>query len=107
MSHRSITATRSTARARSLEARLALAPRRRHRHDRDAWVQPGRDAGLRVPAQLPRADEGGGLTVVGAHHTAYQVADLDRSLAFYRDLLGFELVWERVNSEEYVRKIVG
>jgi catechol 2,3-dioxygenase-like lactoylglutathione lyase family enzyme len=47
------------------------------------------------------------VTIVGAHHTAYQIADLERSLAFYRDLLGFELVWERVNSEEYVRKIVG
>jgi lactoylglutathione lyase len=47
------------------------------------------------------------VTIVGAHHTAYQVADLDRSLAFYRDLLGFELVWQRVNREEYVRRIVG
>lgn len=47
------------------------------------------------------------MTIVGAHHTAYQIADLDRSLAFYRDLLGFELVWRRVNSEEYVRQIVG
>jgi catechol 2,3-dioxygenase-like lactoylglutathione lyase family enzyme len=45
--------------------------------------------------------------IVGAHHTAYQVADLARSLAFYRDLLGFELVWQRVNREEYVRTIVG
>lgn len=47
------------------------------------------------------------MTIVGAHHTAYQVADLERSLAFYRDLLGFELVWQRVNREEYVRTIVG
>ena len=29
------------------------------------------------------------MTIVGAHHTCYQVADLERSLAFYRDLLGF------------------
>lgn len=47
------------------------------------------------------------MTIVGAHHTAFQVADLERSLTFYRDLLGFELVWERVNREEYVRRIVG
>lgn len=47
------------------------------------------------------------MTVVGSHHTAYQVADLVRSLAFYRDLFGFEVVWERVNREEYVRRIVG
>jgi lactoylglutathione lyase len=47
------------------------------------------------------------VTVVGTHHTAFQVADLKRSVSFYRDLLGFELVWERVNREEYVRRIVG
>jgi catechol 2,3-dioxygenase-like lactoylglutathione lyase family enzyme len=47
------------------------------------------------------------VTIVGVHHTAFQVADLERSLAFYRDLLGFEVVWERVNQEEYVRRIVG
>jgi catechol 2,3-dioxygenase-like lactoylglutathione lyase family enzyme len=45
--------------------------------------------------------------IVGAHHTALHVADLERSLAFYRDLLGFELLWERYNQEPYVRKIVG
>jgi lactoylglutathione lyase len=47
------------------------------------------------------------VTIVGAHHTAFQVADLHRSLTFYRDLLGFEVVWERVNREDYVRRIVG
>ena len=43
------------------------------------------------------------MTIVGAHCTAFQVADLQRSLAFHRDLLGFEVVWERVNREDYVR----
>ena len=47
------------------------------------------------------------MTVVGAHHTAFQVADLGRSIAFYRDLFGFEVVWERINREDYVRQIVG
>ena len=47
------------------------------------------------------------MTVAGAHHTGFHVADLQRSIAFYRDLLGFELVWERVNTEAYVRQIVG
>jgi lactoylglutathione lyase len=47
------------------------------------------------------------MTVVGSHHTAFQVADLGRSIAFYRDLFGFEIVWERVNREPYVRRIVG
>lgn len=45
--------------------------------------------------------------VIGAHHTAFQVASLARSLAFYRDLFGFEVIWTRVNREEYVRRIVG
>jgi catechol 2,3-dioxygenase-like lactoylglutathione lyase family enzyme len=47
------------------------------------------------------------MSVVGTHHTAFQVSDLARSVAFYRDLLSFELIWERINREEYVRKIVG
>lgn len=47
------------------------------------------------------------MSAVGSHHTAFQVADLERSLAFYRDLFGFEVVWQRVNREEYVRQIVG
>jgi lactoylglutathione lyase len=62
---------------------------------------------MRVSPEFPRADQAGIVTIVGLHHTAYQVADLERSLAFYRDLLGFELVWERVNTADYVRKIVG
>jgi catechol 2,3-dioxygenase-like lactoylglutathione lyase family enzyme len=47
------------------------------------------------------------VDIVGTHHTAFHVADLERSLAFYRDLLGFEVIWERNNQEEYVRRIVG
>jgi catechol 2,3-dioxygenase-like lactoylglutathione lyase family enzyme len=47
------------------------------------------------------------MSVVGAHHTALHVSDLARSRAFYCDLFGFELVWERVNKEAYVREIVG
>ncbi len=47
------------------------------------------------------------MSVTGCHHTGFQVADLARSLAFYRDLLGFEVVWERVVSVEYLERIVG
>lgn len=47
------------------------------------------------------------MSIVGAHHSAFHVSDLDRSLAFYCDLLGFEVVWKRVNREEYVRRIIG
>jgi catechol 2,3-dioxygenase-like lactoylglutathione lyase family enzyme len=37
----------------------------------------------------------------------FTVWDLDRSVAFYRDLLGLQLDWERVYEEEYVRQAVG
>jgi catechol 2,3-dioxygenase-like lactoylglutathione lyase family enzyme len=47
------------------------------------------------------------VTVVGAHHTAFHVADLDRSIAFYCDLFDCEIVWQRLNEDEYVRRIVG
>ncbi|HEU4702938.1 MAG TPA: VOC family protein [Conexibacter sp.] len=47
------------------------------------------------------------MTVVGAWHTGFQVADLDRSLTFYRDLLGLEEVWRREVSEPYIGTIVG
>ena len=31
-------------------------------------------------------------TVVGIHHASRSVSDMDRSLGFYRDLLGMEIV---------------
>ena len=40
-------------------------------------------------------------------HVGFAVSDLDRSLAFYRDVLGLEMEWERVYEEEYVREVVG
>ena len=40
-------------------------------------------------------------------HVGFTVSDLDRSLAFYRDLLEMEVLWERVYEEEYVRTLVG
>lgn len=47
------------------------------------------------------------MTIVGAQHTGLHVADLERSLVFYRDLLGLELVWQRSVTENYVQTIVG
>ena len=47
-------------------------------------------------------------TVVnGVDHFALTVSDLERSLRFYRDMLGLELRVRRVWSEEYVREMVG
>jgi catechol 2,3-dioxygenase-like lactoylglutathione lyase family enzyme len=46
--------------------------------------------------------------IIGAHHTSYTVQDMARSLAFYRDLLGFTLVTERpAVTAKYFRDIVG
>jgi catechol 2,3-dioxygenase-like lactoylglutathione lyase family enzyme len=47
------------------------------------------------------------MTFVGSHHTAFHVADLDRSLEFYTGLFDCEVVWQRLNDDEYVRQIVG
>jgi lactoylglutathione lyase len=47
------------------------------------------------------------MAVVGAWHTGFTVEDLDRSLVFYRDLLGLELLWQRVCDAEYLGEIVG
>jgi catechol 2,3-dioxygenase-like lactoylglutathione lyase family enzyme len=45
--------------------------------------------------------------VSGLHHTCYTVSDLDRSLAFYRDLLGCELLAEQEKEGGYLAAIVG
>jgi lactoylglutathione lyase len=47
------------------------------------------------------------VTVVGALHTGFQVEDLERSLEFYKGLLGFEEVWQRVVTDEYIGTLVG
>jgi lactoylglutathione lyase len=48
-----------------------------------------------------------GSHVVGFFHGGINVADLDRSLAFYRDVLGLEVLWERVFTEPYIFEIIG
>lgn len=47
------------------------------------------------------------MTVVGAWHTGFHVADLERSLTFYRDLLGLEEIWQRVVGDAYIGTLVG
>ena len=46
------------------------------------------------------------MKVSGAHHTSYTVANIERSLEFYRDLLGCEIIWEREIADKYFRDIV-
>ena len=41
------------------------------------------------------------------HHTSFTVKDMDRSVAFYRDLLGMELVGEQGGKVPYLATITG
>lgn len=41
------------------------------------------------------------------HHTGYTISDLDRSLAFYCGLLGFEIVAQQEKQGGYIAAIVG
>ncbi|MEZ4595719.1 MAG: VOC family protein [Chloroflexota bacterium] len=45
--------------------------------------------------------------VTRPHHVGIQVADLERSVAFYRDLLGFQLLFQWNPQLEYVRTVTG
>jgi len=40
-------------------------------------------------------------------HTGFTVRDLERSLAFYRDALGMEVVFEQEKRGGYLAEIVG
>jgi catechol 2,3-dioxygenase-like lactoylglutathione lyase family enzyme len=40
-------------------------------------------------------------------HTGLTVSDLDRSIAFYRDVLGLELVSQWDSAQPYLRRVVG
>ena len=43
----------------------------------------------------------------GFSHVGIQVADLERSLRFYRDVVGLELVTTWVRDQEYIQELVG
>ena len=47
------------------------------------------------------------MGVTGILHTGLTVSDLDRSIAFYRDLLGLELITQWDSSQPYLRAVVG
>lgn len=46
-------------------------------------------------------------SITKAHHMGLQVADLDRSVAFYRDILGFEVIFAWNPQAAYIRELVG
>jgi catechol 2,3-dioxygenase-like lactoylglutathione lyase family enzyme len=45
--------------------------------------------------------------VDGVWHFSFTVSDIERSIGFYRDVLGFELVHRQEQANEYTRKLVG
>ena len=45
--------------------------------------------------------------IVGAHHTSFTVANLERSLAFFRDVLELGVLGSREIRDEYFGQIVG
>jgi catechol 2,3-dioxygenase-like lactoylglutathione lyase family enzyme len=47
------------------------------------------------------------MAVTGIFHTGLTVSDVERSVAFYRDVLGLELVNQWDSAQPYLRTIVG
>lgn len=45
--------------------------------------------------------------VIKGHHTGFTVRSLERSLAFYRDLLGFEVAFQWNPQAPYIGELVG
>jgi len=45
--------------------------------------------------------------IVGAHHTSFTVRELEKSLVFFRDCLGLEVVGTREIRDDYFGRIVG
>ena len=45
--------------------------------------------------------------MIGMWHFSFTVADIDRSVEFYRDVLGMTLVHRQAQSNEYTRRLVG
>ncbi len=45
--------------------------------------------------------------ITGPNHTSFTVSDMDASVAFYRDLLGMEVISEREELPEFASRITG
>jgi len=45
--------------------------------------------------------------ILRPHHVGIQVADLERSMQFYRDVLGFELTFQWNPQAQYIRTVTG
>ncbi|MGI9508177.1 MAG: VOC family protein [Geminicoccaceae bacterium] len=49
----------------------------------------------------------GALDVLGFNHTAFVVSDLDRTIGFFRDLLGFELTSRAPRDKKAIQDMTG
>lgn len=47
------------------------------------------------------------MPAYGIWHFSFTVSDLDAAIAFYRDLLGFELIHRQRQDNDYTRRLVG
>ena len=47
------------------------------------------------------------MRLTGISHTSFTVSDMDRSLAFYRDLLGMTLIMEIERQGAFIEQVVG
>jgi catechol 2,3-dioxygenase-like lactoylglutathione lyase family enzyme len=47
------------------------------------------------------------MTILDVWHTSFTVSDLDRSVVFYRDVLGLQLRQRQDQDNEYTRRLVG
>jgi lactoylglutathione lyase len=56
---------------------------------------------------MSASPEPAGVSIEGVSHFGIQVADLDRSIAFYRDLLGLEMIAHWVRDQAYIQELVG
>lgn len=45
--------------------------------------------------------------ITGMWHVSFTVSNIDRSIEFYRDVLGLKLVHTQTQNNEYTRKLVG
>ena len=54
-----------------------------------------------------RVEEVSGRMITGVHHVSFTVSDMERSLEFYRDLLGFEVLDDRTVEGNFAETVTG
>lgn len=47
------------------------------------------------------------MSVIGVYHTGLTVSDIERSIAFYTELIGLEFVWRQESTSPYIAQLTG